>query len=302
MHDAKDPSRLRGVIAAIVTPLGGRGPDTTRLVTVARHLLSSGCDGLNVLGTTGEATSLSVDERMGVMSALARAGLPMHRLMVGTGAAALTDAMNLSRHAAALDFAGILVLPPFYYKNVTVAGVLGYLRHIADATREASMPIYLYNFPALSGVPYTLPLIASILEEFGGRIAGLKDSSGDVAYAKEVASLSPSLDVFPSNEANLPAARAGVFAGCISATVNINVGHCAKAYREGDEAALGRAIAIRKIFDGLPLVPGIKYLMSRIHGDPSLAAVLPPLAALTRSEVETVLTRFDEYMTVHGQL
>lgn len=301
MNEVTDKSRLRGVIAAIVTPLGKRGADTARLITLARHLLSSGCDGLNVLGTTGEATSLSVDERMAVMSALATADLPMHRLMVGTGAAALTDAINLSRHAAALGFAGILVLPPFYYKNVTSAGVLEYIRYIADATHQASTPIYLYNFPALSGVPYSLPLIAELLREFGGRIAGLKDSSGDIAYAKEAASLSHSLDVFPSNEAHLLAARSGAFAGCISATANINFRHCAKAYHGGDEAALALAVAIRKIFDGLPLVPAIKHLMAEIHGDPSLASVLPPQSALGPSEIKTVLARFSEYTMAHGQ-
>jgi 4-hydroxy-tetrahydrodipicolinate synthase len=301
-RDGSGRSGLRGVIAAVVTPLSERGPDATRLVTLAQHLLNSGCDGLNVLGTTGEATSLSVDERMAVMSALAAADLPMNRLLVGTGAAALADAVNLSRHAAALGFAGILVLPPFYYKNVTTAGVLAYIRSIADATRETSVPIYLYNFPALSGVAYSLPLIGLLLKELGGRIAGLRDSSGDAEYVKDAASLWRSFDVFPSNEAYLLEAHSGVFAGCISATANLNFRHCAKAYRDGDSAALMRATAIRQIFEGLPLVSGVKHLMSEIYGDPSLARVLPPLSPLTQAEGEKVSSRFSEYLTIHGQL
>src|SRR5689334_174284 len=108
--------KLNGVIAAIATAVGTDGaPDCARSVALAKHLLANGCDGLNVLGTTGEATSFSVAQRMAVMSAYQAAGLPMARLMVGTGAAALADAVALTRHAAALGFAGALVLPPFYY-------------------------------------------------------------------------------------------------------------------------------------------------------------------------------------------
>jgi 4-hydroxy-tetrahydrodipicolinate synthase len=291
IHDAPRP-RLRGVIAAIVTPLAKAGPDHARMIALGRHLLDSGCDGLNVLGTTGEATSFSVEERMEIMRALAEAKLPMHRLMAGTGAAALSDAISLSRHAAALGFGGILLLPPFYYKSVTDDGIVAYVGRVVEATAETEVPIYLYNFPALAGVAYTLPLVAELLSRFGTRIAGLKDSSGDPSYAKAVAALSNTLDVFPSNEANLLSARSGTFAGCISATANINSGDCARAYNSGDQAALSRAIAVRKVFDGIPLIPGIKFLLSQIHSDPHLAEVMPPLSGLTPYESETIRARF----------
>ncbi len=291
MRDTAIP-RLRGVIAAIPTPLDDAGPDHARLILLARHLLNSGCHGLNLLGTTGEATSFSVAERMAVMSAVAQAKLPMDRLMVGTGAAAMADAIALSRHAASLGFAGILLLPPFYYKQVTDAGILTYVRRIIEATAERAVPIYLYNFPALSGIAYTPPLVAQLVKEFGIRIAGLKDSSGNVSYAKEVAALSETLDVFPSSEEYLLAARSGPFAGCISATANVSSRDCRKAFDNGDETALARAIAVRKLFDGLPLIPAIKYLLAQILGDRHLAQVMPPLAALMPDEASAIRTRF----------
>src|SRR5215468_7087732 len=112
-------SKLQGVIAAIATAVDEAGePDCARSTALARHLLANGCDGLNVLGTTGEATSFSLAQRKAVMNAYAAAGVPMERLMVGTGAAALADVLLLTRHAAELGFAGALVLPPFYYKGV----------------------------------------------------------------------------------------------------------------------------------------------------------------------------------------
>src|SRR5499426_701223 len=126
---------LSGVIAAIATPVDENGaPDLKRALKLARYLLDNGCDGLNVLGTTGEATSFSVDERKSVMDAYKANGLPMQRLMVGTGAASVSDAVVLTRHAADLGFAGALVLPPFYYKGVPDAGLVAYVDTIVQAT------------------------------------------------------------------------------------------------------------------------------------------------------------------------
>src|SRR6201995_4227614 len=108
-------TKLRGVIAAVATPINEDGsPDTGRATKLARFLLSNGCDGLNVLGTTGEATSFSLEQRKKVMNDYAASGLPLDRMMVGTGAAATADAIALTQHAAALGFGGALVLPPFY--------------------------------------------------------------------------------------------------------------------------------------------------------------------------------------------
>lgn len=282
---------LSGVIAAIPTPVTPAGePDAPRFLALARHLLETGCDGLNVLGTTGEATSFTLQQRMGLMTAVAEAGLPLDRLMVGTGAAATGDAQRLTRHAEALGFAGALLLTRFYYKGVTDEGIMRYLDAIADAAR--AIPLYLYHFPALSGVPYAIPLVSRLIGALGERLAGLKDSSGDLSYARAIAALKPGLAVFPSNEATLMEAREGVFAGCISATANLNADLCADAYRAGNRGALARAVAIRQLFDGQPLVPGVKAVLAARHNDVDLARTLPPLMP-TASETATAL--FDQY-------
>src|SRR6516162_960466 len=241
---------LSGVIAAITTAVDQAGePDSVRSTAFARFLLDNGCDGLNVLGTTGEATSFSLDQRKRVMSAYAASGLPLDRMMVGTGAAALADAIALTKHAAELGFAGALVLPPFYYKGVPDDGLVAYIEAIVNATAQRPIPLYLYHFPAQSGLPWHVALVKRLLDGFGERIVGLKDSSGDMAYAREAAKISPSFKVFPSTEAVLLEARAGAFAGCISATANLNADLCARAWRSGDTAALDTAVAIRKLFD-----------------------------------------------------
>ncbi len=289
---------LAGVIAAIATPIEECGaPDLARAVKLARFLLDNGCDGLNVLGTTGEATSFSLGERKAVMSAYKAQGLPLDRLMVGTGAAAVSDAVALTRHAADLGFAGALVLPPFYYKGVPDDGLTGYIEALVQATVARPIPIYLYHFPAMSGLPWHVGLIKRLLASFPSRIVGLKDSSGDMAYARSAAAIAPDFAVFPSTEAALIEARGGAFAGCISATANLNADLCARAWRGGDQAALEAAVAIRKLFDGKPLVSGVKALLAHIHGDAALARVKPPLTAFSAADRAAVIAGHDTIRT-----
>lgn len=288
--------QLRGVVAAIATPLDDHGaPDHARFARLARFLLDNGCDGLNVLGTTGEATSFSVDERIGLMRAIARFDLDLTRMMVGTGAAALPDAVALTREAADLGFAGALVLPPFYYKGLQAseAGIVATFRALGEAVAGHKMPLYLYNFPAMTGIAYTPSLVRALLAALPGRIAGLKDSSGDLAYAREIAALDPALAVFPSSEATLTEARGGAFAGCISATANLNADLCAAAFHRGDAGAQAKANAIRALFDGKPLVAGVKATLAHIHADPALAAVRPPMIAAAPAEAAALAAGYD---------
>ena len=285
---------LSGVIAAVATPVTEDGaPDFDRATKLARFMLDNGCDGLNVLGTTGEATSFSCEERMAVMSAYKAAGLPLDRLMVGTGAAAVSDAIALTRHAAELGFAGALVLPPFYYKGVPDDGLVAYIDAIVKATNARPVPIYLYHFPAQAGLPWHVALIKRLRDAFPGRIVGLKDSSGDMAFARSAAAIAKDFAVFPSTEACLMDARNGAFAGCISATANCNPDLCGRAWSQGDAEALKQAVAIRALFDGKPLVSGVKALLAHIHGDPGLSRVRPPLAPFSAGDRASVIAGYD---------
>ena len=285
---------LSGVIAAVATPIDQSGaPDLKRATDLARYLLDNGCDGLNVLGSTGEATSFSVDERKAVMSAYKTNGLPLDRLMVGTGAASVSDAITLTCHAAELGFGGVLVLPPFYYKGVTDDGLADYIGALVKATEASKLPIYLYHYPQLTGIHWNVPLIERLRRSFPSRIVGLKDSSGDMAFARAAAAVAKDFAVFPSTEACLLDARKGEFAGCISATANLNADLCQRAWATGDVTAHEAAVAIRKLFEGRPLVPGVKTLLAHIHRDPSLALVRPPLAAVSSADREAITAGHD---------
>jgi len=286
--------KLTGVIAAVATAVDETGaPDAARSTKLARFLLDTGCDGLNVLGTTGEATSFSLEQRKAVMTAYKNGGLPLDRLMVGTGAAATADAVALTKHAADLGFAGALILPPFYYKGVPDDGLAAYIGTIVKATAERPIPIYLYHFPSQSGLPWHVKLVARLLDAHKGRIVGLKDSSGDMAYAREAAGIDKDFDVFPSTEACLIEARSGIFAGCISATANLNADLCQRAWSTGDAAALDCAVTIRKLFDGKPLVSGVKATLAHIHNDAGWARVAPPLSAFSAADRAGAVAGYD---------
>jgi 4-hydroxy-tetrahydrodipicolinate synthase len=225
---------------------------------------------------------------MALMSAAA-AALPLERLMVGTGAASIGDAVALTRHAAGLGFAGALVIPPFYYKGVEEEGILRLFARLVAATAGQPIALYLYNFPALSGIAYTPGLVERLRAEFGDRIAGLKDSSGDLDYAAKIVALAPELRVFPSNEAVLLQARAGKFAGCISASANVNSEFCARAFHAGDAEALQTAVKIRALVSRKPLIASVKAVLAQMLGDTAFEALLPPLTPLSETEKRQLL-------------
>ncbi len=283
-------SRLSGLIAAVATPLDARGAiDPERLVAQCERLLRLGCDGLNLLGSTGEATSFSVDQRLEAMGVVADAGLPLDRFMVGTGASALRDAVTLTRTALELGFAGALVLPPFYYKGLDVDSVAGFFRSLLASVGAVDGRIYLYNFPQNSGVPFTLEIVDRLVADFPGAIRGLKDSSGDLLYAAALATRLPDLDVFPSAEGSVAHATEFGFAGCISATLNVTAPLLANVWADRNtrdaEASIEEAAAIRVALSRVPLVAAVKWAVANLLGDPAWNRLVPPLRCLTGAEV-----------------
>jgi len=282
-------ARMTGVIAAAATPLNAEGRiDATRLVGHCRRLLEIGCDGINLLGTTGEATSLSVEERLGAMAAVARSGLPLGRFMVGTGAAALADAVRLTARARELGFAGALLLPPFYYKGIDTDGLVRYVEAVIEGAGAGGLRLYLYHFPQLSGVPYTIEAIGHFRDRHAATVVGLKDSSGDLGHSAELARRFPGFDVFPSAEGALRDAARDGFAGCISATVNVTAPFAGRAWRGRNAAAeahpLARAVAIRAALSTVPLVAAVKWALRDLLGDPAWDVLVPPLRPLADGE------------------
>lgn len=282
---------LSGVIAAAATPLTPElSIDLDRLVDHCRRLLGpGGCDGVNLLGTTGEATSFPVAQRLEAMRAVAASGLPLDRFMVGTGAAALDDACRLTAEAKALGFAGALLLPPFYYKGVDDAALFAYVETVVQRVGPDGLALYLYHFPANSGVPYPVGVVTRLRRAFPDTVVGLKDSSGDLAYSAALANSLPGFAVFPSAEGSLARAAELGFAGCISATANVT-GPFAQAAWASPASAAGKealqaAVDIRARIAKFPLVASVKATLALLTGVAAWRRVMPPLTALNDGDV-----------------
>lgn len=271
---------ISGVIAAVPTPIDRDGePDCPLFLEHARWSLENGCDALNVLGTTGEANSLSIAQRKSVMDA-ASGNLAQDRLMVGTATPDLPTTIDLTRYAFEKGFAAALVLPPYYYKPVSDDGLFAWFEALIGQTADAAIPIYLYNFPQLTGITFSAELAARLAETFPQRMFGMKDSSGDLDYAAKIAGIE-NFDVFPSSETALARTHVDGFAGCISATVNINAPQSARLWSNHDDRdALASVTQSRGHIASFPLVPAVKQLIANRLGKPGFASVLPPLLAL----------------------
>jgi 4-hydroxy-tetrahydrodipicolinate synthase len=277
-------SGLRGVIAAVPTPITAEGePDIGRFLHHARWALANGCDALNVLGTTGEANSLSADQRKAVMYAAA-AELDASRLMVGTGTPDLPTTIALTKYAYDIGFAAALVLPPYYYKGVSDDGLFVWFERLILATRDAPALVYLYNFPQLTGVPFSFELARRLKAAFPERIAGAKDSSGNLSYTSRLAGI-VGFDVFPSSETAISKAAADGYAGCISATVSVTAPLVAQLWAAPHNSVLAARVAeTRGAIAAHPLIPAVKCLVARIHEDPAFERVLPPHLPLTEAQ------------------
>jgi len=271
-----------GIWAAVLTPVNERlEPDALRATEYYGELLANGCDGLNVLGTTGEAMSLGAAARARFMEALAESYLPNDRIMIGTGAAALDDAASLTARAFDLGYAAALVMPPFYYRDAGVDGILRYFDALFERVSPPSGRILLYNFPAMSGIAFRGELLARLMDEFGACIGGMKDSSNDVELLRDATAAFPALRVFPSSEASMIEASADGASGCISATVALSPQLASAVWQHRDPRSERELARRRGAVTGFPLIPALRWLVARERDDAAWERPLPPLAPLS---------------------
>jgi 4-hydroxy-tetrahydrodipicolinate synthase len=283
-----------GVNAAVLTAMRpDLSPDLDRMAAHARWLLANGCTGLGVLGTTGEANSFGLHERKEILEGLVARGVPAARLMPGTGCASLTDTVELTRHAAAQGCPGVLVLPPFYYKDPTDEGLFAYFSEVVGRTGGGTA-IYLYNFPQQSAVPFTLDLIGRLRAAFPGVFRGVKDSSGDYANMKAMvdAFARDGFEVYSGSDEFLQRILADGGAGCITAASNANCpwGGIVYARRTGPEADAAQAVltATRRAATSVPLIPGLREVIARSTGDDGWRTIRPPHLRLAPAQAEAV--------------
>jgi 4-hydroxy-tetrahydrodipicolinate synthase len=286
MTNSPSPQRIRGVLSPVVTPFDcDLRPDGERLAKHCRWLLEQGV-GLAVFGTNSEANSMSVAEKIALLDTLVADGIPTERMMPGTGTSAFPDTVELTRYAVQLGCAGVLMLPPFYYKGVSDEGLFRSYAEVIERVGDSRLRIYLYHIPPVAQVPISLPLIERLMKAYPGTIAGIKDSSGDWANTSAMLEqFQPhGLDVFAGSEAFLLRTLRGGGMGCITAAANVNPGPIAQLARswqqpeaDDQQTALN---TVRAIFQQFPMIPALKAAIAYYSNDPAWAIVRPPLVEL----------------------
>jgi 4-hydroxy-tetrahydrodipicolinate synthase len=294
---ARPAQRLRGILSPAVTPFrADLSPDTDRYVRHCRWLLENGCAGLAVFGTNSEANSLSVDERMVLLEELAQAGLPPARLLPGTGCCSLSDSVRLTAHAVALGCAGVLMLPPFYYKDVGDEGLYRGFAEVIERVGDSRLRLYLYHIPPVAQVGISPALIERLLKQYPATIAGIKDSSGDWNNTRVLLEqFAPAgFDVFAGSEVFLLDTLRGGGAGCITATGNVNpaaIDRLYRAWQRPDADRLQAEVSVtRALFQKYPMIAALKAAIAAYADDPGWATVRPPLVELDAGQAQS-LTR-----------
>jgi 4-hydroxy-tetrahydrodipicolinate synthase len=301
--------RIRGVLAPVATPFkADLSPDRERFIRHCRWLLSQN-SGLAPFGTTSEANSMSIDERISLLDALVAAGIDPSRMMPGTGCCSISETVALTAHAVKHRCAGVLMLPPFYYKNVSEEGLYRYFSEVVQRVGDARLRIYLYHIPPVAIVGITPRLVERLLKAYPSAIAGMKDSSGDWnntktfldAFAETAPSAQTGFDVFVGSETFLLANMRNGGAGTISATANVNPAAIYELYTVAPKAfgavsadvdlepQQARLNVVREVFSNTKfpsMIAALKQTIALYANDPEWARVRPPLVELTTAQAK----------------
>ncbi len=282
--------RPRGVFAAALTPLkDDLSPDIGATLGHYRWLLNQGCDGIVCLGTTGEANSFSLDERLALLDALGETELPA-KLVVGTGCCAVSDSVRLNQKALEIGAAGVLVLPPFYYKGVSDDGLFAAYAETIERVGDPALKLYIYHFPKMTALDISLELIGRLIAAYPDTVVGLKNSSGDWDNIAAMIAAFPGFDVFAGSEEFLLPTLALGGPGCMSATVNLLAPQSAELYAKWQdaeaEALQEHLTALRRTISQFAPISAMKAMMARQSGKAAWAKVRPPLVALEAAQTE----------------
>jgi 4-hydroxy-tetrahydrodipicolinate synthase len=283
-----------GVISPALTPFtADLEPDTGRFITHCRWLLDQGCAGLAVFGTTSEANSQSGSERMALLEALAEGGVDTAVLMPGTGACSISETVALTKHAVELGCGGVLMLPPYYYKNVDDDGIFRFFDETIQRIADDRLRVYLYHIPPQTVFGFSLDLIGRLIDAYPTTIVGIKDSSGDWDNMAAILKTFPDINMFPGSESfMLDGLRHGA-AGCITASANVNPAKLRELYDnwETPEAdAMQKTIsALRSTIQSYPMVPALKEIIAHYKGDDAWRMTRPPFTAMDPAQVKKLL-------------
>jgi 4-hydroxy-tetrahydrodipicolinate synthase len=290
-------SLLRGVLAPVLTPMNADlSPDVPKWIAFSKQLLADGCTGLAPFGTTSEANSLGLDERMEMLAQLVDAGVPAAQLMPGVGTCAIPDTVKLARQAAELGCGGVLMLPPFYYKGVSDEGVFRAVAEVIERVGDRRLRVYIYHIPPIAVVGFSLANIERLIKAYPGVVVGIKDSSGDAKNLQAILDAFPGFGTFAGSERFLLQTLRAGGVGTISAMANVIPGPIRALY-ENWQAADADTVQedlnkYREATRDYAAIPALKQIMAGRTGDAGWLNLRPPLVNLSQERADELLAKF----------
>jgi 4-hydroxy-tetrahydrodipicolinate synthase len=293
--DSPATPELRGIFAPTLTPVrADLSPDIERWVAFSKQLLADGCHGLCPFGTTSEANSFGISERIEMLDQLVAGGVPAAKLMPGTGTSAIPDTVLLTAHAVKLGCSGVLVLPPFYYKGVSDDGIFKAMAEVIERVGDTRLRVYLYHIPPVAQVSFSLALIERLIKAYPQTVVGIKDSSGDWNNLQAILTTFPGFGTFTGSERYLSETLKLGGAGSINAVANLIAPLQRRLYdrwQSADASELQEAInQMRPVFKDVPPIPALKQMVAHVRQDSNWVNLRPPFVNLTDLQAQTVLS------------
>jgi 4-hydroxy-tetrahydrodipicolinate synthase len=286
-------SKRFGLSCALALPLKDHFDiDYFRLKTHARRCLEAGCSSVTVFGTTGEGASVSLAERERILDALLAAGINLrHQVLGGVAAASVGDAVEQARVLIDRDCRGVLLAPPFYFKNVTDEGLYGWFSQVFEMIGQRAQDIILYHIPSVTEVALSVSLISRLKAAFPYVVKGVKDSGSDWAYTENLLRAHDDLLILIGNERHLASGVRLGAQGAISGLANLCPEILLKLIETGEEDSRIVALAIEIL--KFPFTPAVKALLAHRQKDPAWLNVRPPLEALPEAEAARLAHAYD---------
>jgi 4-hydroxy-tetrahydrodipicolinate synthase len=223
------------------------------------------------------------------MDRVGNSDLPMDKLMIGTGCCSLTETVQLTKKALDLGIYSVLVLPPFYYRNVTDDGLFKYFDLFVKKIDNSKLKIILYNFPKMTGINFSNTLLNRLISTFPEIFVGIKDSSNNLENIKHMCSTLENFKVYASRENLLLEVMEFGGAGCISASLNVSSKLLPEFLKNGNSESFDKLSNIRNVIEKYTFIPALKQIMAALENDSSWLYMRPPVTKMNEKEAAVLL-------------
>jgi len=259
--------------------------DIESTIRHSERLLKEGLHGAVLFGSTGCAQLISLKEKKNLIEKLNK-NKSKDRFIIGTGANALNENIELMKHSLSNGIDRFLLMPPAYYKYDD-EGAYSFYANVIQKVPESK--IILYNFEKLSGYKFSIQAIEKLVKDFPKQIVGVKDSTYNLCEVLKI----PNFLIFPGSETKLLKGLQLGNSGIISAICNVTAPLARKVYDDFNNKKTQtfneKLCAIRKVFDNYNLISGLHTFMS--SKNEKYKIILPPLTLLSEIQQKEMMSK-----------